>query len=227
MPYIVLIDKNGTITDSNLKKFSEEELYKKAGLKTPKGFDCIKKSCWNVGSFNLSVYGKTDGRENNINKYDLPPPLDILPMKSPFLYGTIIIINESVDGIKDLRAADWIKIYEQLTGGVDDTNEVESDSDEEIPKNPTKNGYEKDGFVVSDDEEEEEEEEDEEEEEEDDEEEEEEEEEEDDDEDEEEDDDEMEIEEVKPKKKAKHVAKMKQDDDYDCEEELDYESYFC
>jgi len=131
MPFIVLIDKNGAISDSNLKKFSADDLYKKAGLKTPKGFDCIKKFCWNVGSFHLSIYGKTDGRENNINKYDLPPPLDILPAKNPFLYGTIIIVNEGEDGIKDVRAADWIKINEQLTGGVDDTNDDEVDSDEE------------------------------------------------------------------------------------------------
>jgi len=45
-------------------------------------------------------------------------------------------------------------LYDFLTGGVDDTGSTEDDDEEEVAKNPDKNGYEKDDFVVSDIEEE-------------------------------------------------------------------------
>ena len=160
MPSIVVIDKNGVISDKIMKQFNEDELYKKAGFKTPKHFECIKKHCWSINhnnmTYKISVYGKTDGRESTINKYDLPPPLDVLPFNKPHIYGPIIIVNENENGAPhDIKTGQWIQLYDFLTGGVDDTGSTEDDEDEEeVAKNPDKNGYEKDDFVVSDMEEE-------------------------------------------------------------------------
>jgi len=160
MPSIVVIDKNGVISDTIMKQFNEDELYKKAGFKTPKHFECIKKHCWSINhnnmTYKISVYGKTDGRESTINKYDLPPPLDVLPFNKPHIYGPIIIVNENENGAPhDIKTGQWIQLYDFLTGGVDDTGSTEDDEDEEeVAKNPDKNGYEKDDFVVSDMEEE-------------------------------------------------------------------------
>lgn len=161
MPSIVVIDKNGVISDTIMKQFNEDELYKKAGFKTPKHFECIKKHCWSINhnnmTYKISVYGKTDGRESTINKYDLPPPLDVLPFNKPHIYGPIIIVNENENGVPhDIKTGQWIQLYDFLTGGVDDTGSTEDDDEdeEEVAKNPDKNGYEKDDFVVSDGEEE-------------------------------------------------------------------------
>ena len=237
MPYIVVIDKNGVVSDTLMKQFNEDELYKKAGFKTSKNFECIKKHCWSIKYdgvvYKISVYGKTDGRESTINKYELPPPLDVLPVNKPHIYGSILIVNENENGVScDIKTAQWIQLYNYLIGGVEDTEDDEEDEEEaeEHLVNPDKNGYEKDDFLVSDGEEEDEEEDDDEEEEDSD--------SGDDEEDDEESSDEFydEVEKeqesipVKTIKSSRPVRKRvvkKQMEDFDyCEQELDFEEYF-
>lgn len=244
MPYVVLIDKTGEVSDSLIKNFNEEELYKKVGLKNPKHFECVGKECWKMTydkqPFVLSVYGKTDGRESTINKFEFPPPLDVLPTSKPHIYGTVVIVNRDEKGnVQDIRSKQWLAIYEQLLGGIDDLDEEsDEESDEETPVNPDKNGYEKDGFIVSDDEEEEEDDEDDDEDEDDDDEDDDDDDEDDDaDEDDEDDEDDDDVEGANPedaveelelprrkstRKKTKNIIV----EDYDCEDELDFEEYF-
>jgi hypothetical protein len=157
MPSIVAIDKSGKIKDINWKDFQEAEIYKKAGLKNDKGFKCIRKDCWKLSlndkSYNISIYGKEDGRSGQENQYDLPPPLDIpsSTVKLPF-FGTLVLINYHTDGVtvQSLTKEEWITIYEKLFGGFEDLSENDSDeSDEDMTGlNIDANGYEKDGFVV-------------------------------------------------------------------------------
>uniref|UniRef100_A0A6C0C431 Uncharacterized protein n=1 Tax=viral metagenome TaxID=1070528 RepID=A0A6C0C431_9ZZZZ len=148
---IVIVDKNGSISDLDWKKNIDfENMYKKAGLK--KNVDFEKRNTWKIkdGVF-VSVYAKNTGRANTENKYELPPPVD-----SELYFGKMIIIKHEkeepiVCNCKDIDSGEWEKIYEKLMGGFEDLNEEEESEEEYVaPENLTKQGYEKDGFVVED-----------------------------------------------------------------------------
>ena len=154
MTYIILIDKTGTIKELNIKKFSEEDLYKKAGFKNSENFK-IQHNWENVKTSSktfpkITLFAKTKGNAGKENKYDLPPPID-----NVLYFGTIVLIHWNEDGICDLRKNDWESIYETMFGGFEDiTNEEEEEEEEEEvdPSLLTKQGYKKDDFIVDDDE---------------------------------------------------------------------------
>jgi hypothetical protein len=150
---ILIVDKTGSIKETSIKKYDESELYKKAGLKTAVGFKCYAE--WNIEdvgdkSYCVSVFGKTDGKANQENKYDFPPPID-----STLFFGSCIIVNKQ-DGVAvSITEEEWEDIYQYLFGGFEDlgdedTEDEEDDDEEEGPR--TKSGYLKDNFVVDDDE---------------------------------------------------------------------------
>lgn len=157
MVKVVIINKTGVIKESNLKKFTKADLYKKCGFRKDKDFKMRAK--WKMNDGHVEIYAKGNGRAGSENKYDLPPPID-----SDLFFGNMIAVfyngdelNE--DTIQNLTTVDWKKLYEKLFGGFDDlSNEEEESSEEEIPAEfKTKEGYSKeDGFIVGDDEEEEE-----------------------------------------------------------------------
>ena len=155
MPTILCVEKLGTIKELNVKNVNEDELYKKAGLKS--GQDFNQQTSWkikvNKKSYNICVYGKTNGRANTENKYDFPPPID-----TTLFFGNCLIVNkQDDDSIISVTLNEWEKIYEELFGGFEDLGDEDSDDSEEededeaLPK--TKSGYAKDGFVVDDDDE--------------------------------------------------------------------------
>ena len=159
MPCLLIIDKSGSIKELNVKTYSEDELYKKAGFKTADGFELA--TYWDVTvggkKYFISVYGKKNGRAGQENKYDFPPPID-----TTLFFGSCILVNQPEGGeVESLTKSEWTKIYEHLFGGFEDIGSEDSDDesededeDELIPK--TKSGYAKDGFVVEDTEKEEE-----------------------------------------------------------------------
>jgi hypothetical protein len=151
---IIIVEKLGNLKQLSIKDYKEEELFKKCGFK--KSEDFIKQHEWKVKTegkkYIITVYGKTDGRANNENKYDFPPPLD-----STLFFGNCAIIAKLKDEnkITNLSLELWNKIYEKLFGGFEDLaatakeDEEEIDELESIPaEKKTKNGYLKDGFVV-------------------------------------------------------------------------------
>ena len=133
-------------------------MYKKCGFKTNDNFKCHCK--WNVNIDNtdyfICLYGKDAGKANSENLYDFPPPVD-----NVLLFGKCILLahvmdNNNVEYV-DLTIDLWNRIYDKLFGGFEDLNvtckedEEEIDELENIPdKYKTKDGYLKDGFVVSD-----------------------------------------------------------------------------
>jgi len=167
MPKIIIIDKTGTLKVLNVKDFSEDTLYKKAGLKSKEGFclqhtwgpdDCIDHS--------IRLYAKKTGRAGQENKYDFPPPVD-----NTLFFGPCVLVGCDVDTgeVVDLEEDDWEEIYEYLFGGFEDIGESDDDDDDEdvdtedeleaiknktgVVVKQTKQGYAKDGFIVDDDEE--------------------------------------------------------------------------
>lgn len=154
---ILVVEKSGELKELTLKSLDENELYKKAGFKTPDGFKCHVQ--WNIENLNnqnysICVYGKTNGRANQENKYEFPPPID-----NTLFFGNCLIVNKTSTTAASLSSNQWYSIYEHLYGGFEDIGaedseeEEEEDEDDDLPK--TKSGYAKDGFVVDDDEEEE------------------------------------------------------------------------
>lgn len=148
---LLVVEKNGTIKESVLKTWNEEELYKKAGFKNGQGFELA--TTWKVNdinkkSYTINVYGKTEGRANQENKYEFPPPID-----ETLFFGSCLIVNMRNDKPVSLTSAEWTCIYEKLYGGFEslgeEDSEEESDEYDDVPK--TKSGYAKDGFIVDDD----------------------------------------------------------------------------
>jgi len=126
----ILVERNG-----NLKEIADVEIeaYGK------------KKCVWRLNGKTIYLYGRTKQKETSkIVKYDFPPPFD-----TKIFYGKCLLVNP--DG--PVTIAEWKKMYEELMGGFDD---IHSDSEASAEENTlmalTKDGYVKDGFVVSDDE---------------------------------------------------------------------------
>jgi hypothetical protein len=150
MPVIILIDKTGTIKETSLKQYIESDLYKKAGFKTPDQFKLH--TTWAVEletkKYSISLYGKTEGKANQENKYDFPPPIDKV-----LFFGSCILVNKNEDGeVLNLSESEWEQVYEKLFGGFEDIGSSDSEEEEDEYDGPTtKEGYAKDGFVVGDD----------------------------------------------------------------------------
>ena len=99
--------------------------------------------CFKYDTF--SVFGKTSGRANNENKYELPPPADNKPFSDPLhrVWGIqkILMLKNGIE-------------YTKFFGGFEDIGDDDSTMSEDSTYHPdeeyTKNGYIKDGFVVDD-----------------------------------------------------------------------------
>lgn len=157
MVKIIIIYKNTDYKSINLKDEVnyENELYKKVGLK--KKDDLKIQHTWKCkntkGLYELVLYGKTNGRSGNENKFEFPPPID-----NTLFYGSCIIIKIENKILKDLTEDEWKIAYEKFYGGFEDlTKTLEEDENEEdeldniSAEMKTKAGYLKDGFVVDGD----------------------------------------------------------------------------
>jgi hypothetical protein len=117
MPSILVIDKGQGIKELSIKKYAEDELYKKAGFKSSEHFKCH--ATWNVEmngkKYSVCLYGKTEGRANQENKYDFPPPVDNL-----LFFGSCVLVNKQNDTAVDIKESEWTAIYNHLFGGFED-----------------------------------------------------------------------------------------------------------
>jgi hypothetical protein len=152
MTILLVIDKTGTIKETSIKNYDEKVLYKKAGLKTDTDFKYqhtfeIKQ---NDKVYSISLFGKTTGKSNQVNKYDFPPPID-----NTLFFGSCILVNNDIvtDTPNDLNTKLWNVLYSVLVGRFEDIENSDSvsDSDEDVePSSLTKEGYLKDDFVTED-----------------------------------------------------------------------------
>lgn len=152
MPSILIVEKNGNIKSAIVKNYSDAELYRKAGLKTADNF--IQQSSWSAEienkKYTINLYGKTEGKSNQENKYEFPPPVD-----NVLFFGNCVLVNVSNNIVVDLSIKEWTQIYEFLYGGFESIGSTDEDEEDDestdLPK--TKEGYVKDGFIVEDEEE--------------------------------------------------------------------------
>ena len=130
MTTIVLIEHNGNIKQTKSKDISRETLYKKCGFRNAEGFD--KTTTWSVEynkeMVNIELWAKTEGKANNENKYDFPPPVD-----NDLYFGSCALIRvDNKGGIINLTSELWVKVYDKLFGGFEElTNEDDEEEEEE------------------------------------------------------------------------------------------------
>jgi hypothetical protein len=112
---ILIVEKNGTVKELGWKNFVEDEIYKKAGFKNSNNFKLhtvyktnnLKNNGLNK-QYNISVYGKIEGRANQENKYEFPPPID-----NTLFFGSCVLISRDNDNNPiNLKSVEWEKIYE-------------------------------------------------------------------------------------------------------------------
>lgn len=139
---VIIVEKTGQLKELKIKEYNEAELYKKCGFK--KADDFVKHTTWDVKcdgqKYKISLYGKADGKANNENKYDFPPPVD-----NVLFFGNCVLVGE-----ENLTINLWNKIYAKLFGGFEDLVDepLSEDDEEDAACKKTKHGYKKDGFVV-------------------------------------------------------------------------------
>ena len=164
MTSIIIVERLGELKTLTVKQFAENELYKKAGFKVADGFDC--QATWNCmtngETYIVSLYAKIKGRAGQENKYDFPPPVD----STPLMYGNTVLVRwtslEKKEA-KSITVDQWLQVYETLFGGFEDLDDSAEADAADLARLPTpeldesgqlipmtKNGYAKDGFVVSD-----------------------------------------------------------------------------
>lgn len=156
MPITVLsIEKSGSIKEHELKTYDEAQLYKKAGFKSAEGFELQTE--WgaevNNKKYSVSVYGKTNGRAGQENKYEFPPPID-----NTLFFGACVLVNKQNGAPTSITKDEWKLVYDHLYGGFEDIGDEDSEeSDDDVSDSAprTKEGYVKDDFIVDDDEEDE------------------------------------------------------------------------
>jgi hypothetical protein len=125
MPSILLIEKNASIKLHTIKVFSHDDLFKKAGFKTNEGFG--RRTSWTVASnTTIELYGKTNGRAGQENKYDFPPPVD-----ATLFFGACVLVQFRNGEAINLTVAEWETIYEKLFGGFDDIGSQDSDDEDD------------------------------------------------------------------------------------------------
>ena len=147
----LLVETSGTIKQSKAHETSFDFLYKKCGFRSENNFD--KRTTWKVNMNGdkhiIELWAKDNGKSNNENKYDFPPPVD-----KELYFGTCMLIRRDEDGnIINLDAPLWTKIYEKLFGGFEDIGDEDEEYSEDELENvdkklKTKHGYLKDGFVI-------------------------------------------------------------------------------
>lgn len=149
---VVIIEKNGSLRNLSIKEFKVSELYRKCGFK--KGDNFINHCNWDIEYeqtvYKIAMFGKNEGRSNNENKYEFPPPID-----SKLFFGSCVLVASLNDTYVNLTTDIWSSMYNKLYGGFEDLSAtIKEDNQEEdeldnIPdKYKTKHGYLKDGFIV-------------------------------------------------------------------------------
>jgi hypothetical protein len=177
MPTVLIVDSRGTVKELAMKQYVVADLYKRAGFKSPEGFQCHctwslpgcsnASNVSNASNASIHLYGKTKGKANQENKYEFPPPVD-----NTMFFGNCLLVATAADQ-QDLPAIDlsksqWETVYNRLYGGFEALGKLGGDDDAadaaeeaealrrdraeslELGLKMTKQGYVKDGFIVDD-----------------------------------------------------------------------------
>jgi len=133
----LVVTRTGSMTPIELG--DPTEYYKACGFRNPTSFE--ERAKWTVNGVTVKLFAKKTGKAHTENKYEFPPPVD-----KDLYFGRCLLVNPE----SSLTVEIWDEMYETLMGGFEDLETESESSDDVDPTNLTKEGYEKDGFVVSD-----------------------------------------------------------------------------
>jgi len=135
----IVVTRTGAFIVSELGE--PANYYKACGFRNPEGF--IERAEWTIDGVTVKMFAKNKGKANTENTYEFPPPIDKV-----LYFGRCLLVNP----IASLTVDIWNSMYRVLMGGFEvlKNEETESEDDYVDPDTLTKEGYEKDGFVVSD-----------------------------------------------------------------------------
>ncbi len=166
MKTILFVDKCGEVKDLTIKHLTEDNLYKRANTTNSDGFRA--QASWVIGTETYTLYGKTSGPSNAVNKYEFPPAS--LPET---LYGHCLIVAtgnsnssgsgnsnsnsnsssnsssssnnsdvEFFDRVISTSVAKWEVIYEGLFGGFEDISDEDQNKVSKVGNETNKLGEE-------------------------------------------------------------------------------------
>ena len=158
MVSVLVVERTGELTETIIKAFSFDDLYKSCKFRKKEGFE--QRSIWKTTisgeEINIALYSRDYGKSGMENKYDLPPPID-----NQLYFGAMVLVQvkHGTDGLTvcDLDKSLWNTVYEKLFGGFDNLDETVDEDNAEVDElinipaeYKTKGGYLKDGFVIED-----------------------------------------------------------------------------
>ena len=136
----VIVTREGKLCATKLD-CAEPEYFKKCGFKSDAGF--ALQTVWE----GVHLYARKTGKANSENKYEFPPPVD-----GVLYFGKCLLVQKRDGAVADLSVPQWTALYNKLYGGFETLGTEDESEDDEEPEFRTREGYAKDGFVVSDDE---------------------------------------------------------------------------
>ena len=85
----IIVEKKSSLKNIKINEVNKEVLGNKCGFKKLDDFEIqhIFKTKFNKEKYIIEVYGKVNGRANNENKYDYPPPID-----NALFFGNMLLL---------------------------------------------------------------------------------------------------------------------------------------
>ena len=125
---IILIEKNETIIEKNVKSVDLERLYSICGYRSNKDFQQLYQ--WEFDRNTYELYGKKNGKSDKENKYKFPNERDKLEK----YYGTLCIIKKN----GSITLDEWNIFYMSFTTKAcknvnDDINDTDTDDNVDEP----------------------------------------------------------------------------------------------
>ena len=108
---IILIEKDGTIVEKNMKPFLMDKLYSVCGYRSNKDFQKLHE--WDV----YELYGKKTGKKDKQNNYFFPT--------NEIYYGTLCIIKKN----ESLTLDEWNIFYISTLKQLENTNDLDTHDD--------------------------------------------------------------------------------------------------
>jgi hypothetical protein len=121
MKKAILVNKSGETEQVELSKKSSNCISKCLKIKGKGKVENIHN--WKYNDLSVQLYGFSDGKAGDENKFELPPPVD-----SELFFGDMLFISCNKEELNELTLDDFIDFYNETMGGFED---IESSSEED------------------------------------------------------------------------------------------------
>ena len=139
MVKIIIVGKSQIVIEEELDQISIENIHELLQNNNKK--ERLKKiQTWEFDEDKVVCYGYISGKEKDINKLELPEPIE-----NNLYYNELVFVSfNDAEEYENLLKEDFEEFYDMIFGGFDD---IDSD---DSGLNFAEDEYEEDGFVVFD-----------------------------------------------------------------------------